>query len=1463
MLDLTFKHVCELIKKDGEQEPQLLEAVDVLLGLALVCSPLVAGPGLVAVLPTLGVKNELIKIGKSVFGRLVKKKDDDYLGRAERMETAYGLIVFTAFFDALDSQLPKTLREKIGSIDPHRPFLAKEASSKSRKTEALIPIIDTADGPLANTHFAFPHPTESLGEQIERHQHVWRQMGQGFNSFIQRLAFWDQENDKEKAQIIDVIQKVPDQVPRFFEAQYFELCRHFDDFAIWANLHEHSSTKQLIRDLSIRVKQHVKLSQGSQKTLDIGFSKLHSYILDLPETLKISQAKELVEGLTKYYKARVNDLIIEDKEDPEAGQPRLSFPRIVEAFIPQAFHVLRQVGKGRQLEHEDTWIGLPRRNDLGAFLVSYLSSPYSTDTPLLILGHPGSGKSLLTTVLAAQLMSKQFTVVRVMLRKVNAEAGVQSQIEEGIGQITGTISDPWAKLSSAFKNSPPLVILDGYDELLQASGKVFASYLKDVQHFQRNEAEQGRPVRAIVTSRVTLIDKATVPSGSTVIRLLEFDENQRKRWISIWNSTNSNYFREAQIEELGLPDKKEPGAEKILALAEQPLLLLMLALYDSQGNQLRKSKNLDRTRLYDSLLRRFVERERGKEKGFVDAKTGEKKKALDTEMQRLGIAALGMYNRRKVHILASELDDDLKFFALEKNLNVPDGYRPLSQADLLLGSFFFIHKSQAQHTVSAPEAHEEVSAFEFLHNTFGEFLTADFILRRSFAEVEALRAYQDNEALQADLDKRLNEADGFNKEWFSSLVYTPLFTRPVVMQMLREWIAHLLTERKLSEQEFLSTLDIIVLNQLKRLLNKREMPSIICKDTVQESFRAMFGDHPLAGHIAIYSINLILLRILVSPEAFVFDETKIETHEDGARPWDRLTHIWRSWFSLDNLNGITVVMTANREENEISIFAKEKFQVAESQNRLQTCLNVGISLGDNISSGLTGLILFDPSKTNELSINDIDKRLASEKFDLQFQVSLKRLFDIEARVDDENFEEFCHVAGITFEQALRSGKTHELEWIALCLRRVMQRWKFADLRSMYFGRDSDVLRRVLHPDMAAEIATQNPQAGIFLSQIAKDLGDREWTYRFVHDFFEDGFRRNHPIDVIERNPRLWISWLEFSREFSEDQFFFPMFENFSHELIDRFFNPRLFRELTYSNPQALLSWMMLAREFYGKPFSKRLEPEVFDYFMQSTELFDLSARQPHLLAAWLQIALELGVERFLKQVHPAILERLSDPQLGAELIDRVPQAGLKWIQVLRELDKNVSLQRYGRKIIERLFHHRSALDLSNLSSDSATVLIELAREIGSKALGSFTAEIVENLLHPRQLLTIAEKNPELAFTYLQWALELGASDFLMDRVNALFEQGLNQSSLTFLLRRKPSAFAFALRLARVTNSKRGIEVITRSLKGTSRNGKTSPETNVSQIVTALPISVLPDIYWLADHSNDTSLRCAVTSLTNQ
>jgi hypothetical protein len=53
-----------------------------------------------------------------------------------------------------------------------------------------------------------------------------------------------------------------------------------------------------------------------------------------------------------------------------------------------------------------------------------------------------------------------------------------------------------------------MVMLDGFDELLQATGVSQSDYLEKVAEFQRREADQGRPVAALVTSRTAVADRA-------------------------------------------------------------------------------------------------------------------------------------------------------------------------------------------------------------------------------------------------------------------------------------------------------------------------------------------------------------------------------------------------------------------------------------------------------------------------------------------------------------------------------------------------------------------------------------------------------------------------------------------------------------------------------------------------------------------------------------------------------------------------------------------------------------------------------------------------------------------------------------------------------------------------------------------------------------------------------------------
>jgi hypothetical protein len=93
-------------------------------------------------------------------------------------------------------------------------------------------------------------------------------------------------------------------------------------------------------------------------------------------------------------------------------------------------------------------------------------------------------------------------------------------------------------------------------------------------------------------------------------------------------------------------------------LAEQPLLLLMLALYDADANALQsRSAELGRTELYGRLLREFARREIRKH--TTELSGTDLDSAVETELLRLPVVAFAMFNRRAQWVAEEDLDTDL------------------------------------------------------------------------------------------------------------------------------------------------------------------------------------------------------------------------------------------------------------------------------------------------------------------------------------------------------------------------------------------------------------------------------------------------------------------------------------------------------------------------------------------------------------------------------------------------------------------------------------------------------------------------------------------------------------------------------------------------------------------------------------------------------------------------------------
>jgi hypothetical protein len=1330
--DLSFKDVCEFIKAD---DPSFLDAADKLLGLGLILSPLALGlppEATASVLGLIEVKNELVKLGKDLFEKVTRRKDEDTLAQQERMRVVYGLICYTAFFEAVDQVMPE-IKKPLGLQPEEKFLLSKGAVSRAQGKSNTQCSLDEAVELLEDWKVVFPHPVDSLERQNDQLLMLYEELSKGFMSFLQGLTVWESASHETKENVSKAARQLPQVALNCFEAQYYQLAAKFPEFSVWSNLQEHKKTRAQTDLLSAAMsdfhKQYASLvkatNKATNKSIDQGFLKLSQVIEAIPSQIEQFKANKALEDLGNYYKYVIEQPIIKDPYEAGEGAATLTFPKKSQTFIPQSFKVIRCTTGKERLENEATWINVKSRNDLGAFLISYLSSPYSKAAPLIILGHPGSGKSLLTQLLSARLWSSLHIPIRVELRDINAENDIPAQIHDQIRKdIDRNVR--WTDLTDYLSECTPIVILDGYDELLQASGKVFSGYLRKIQEFQEQQTGINKPIAAIVTSRITLIDKADIPLGATVIRLEEFDETRRNKWISFWNKTNQKYFKQAQIEPFELPANK-----KIIPLAEQPLLLLMLALYDSEENQLRKSKGLDQTLLYDNLIRRFIKREKLKDKSFRDLEESTRDVEVDKDMARLGVAAISMFNQRSLYIRSEQLNKALTFFKLERVVHDSSG-RSLSQAELLLGSFFFIHQSKSSQKSENPQERKLETAFEFLHNTFGEFLTAEFILRQVLNETNTLHDFKQNPRLKSALEQRLETPDGFSEAWFVSLIYTPLYSRPVILDMMREWLKHKLVASENNHETFLKDFDTIIANQINRLLTNKNLPSIMMggKETC-------FQELPLVGYISIYSLNLILLRTILSPEGFTFDEENISPHEDGTRVWDQLTYLWRSWFSLDNLNGLTAILAARREENKIFIKAKESFSLPSFSDRLDSLLAVSITLADNIVAGVTGLIRHSSlTERNALPLSEVQNRLESENIDLSLKILVERL---KCEFRQPSWQGRHGREQEILETAIRSlhvSRWSEPEDIADLIRLIRES------ENLHFN--NQFLEILLHEMPPFEhFLYEHPSLWFETAKLLRNSSNLLFSDYFIERFFS-----RVSISLFESlRPKLTLEIIQIAREVGDRK----IFERLSEVFLERL-HPRYLEEIS---PNGAVEVMRLAREIGDPRIFERLS-EVFLERLHPRYLEEIS---PDGAVELIRLISKIGDQRILDQLLEAFLETLNPRYLE----EMSPEAMVELMQLAQEIDNQNFLGGVSEAFIKWL-HPRYFV---RLSPDLMIELMRSARKVGNQKFIRRMLDVFIEGLHPRYYLRLS---PETVIELIELSKELDDQRMFKQMVGVFFEQ---------------------------------------------------------------------------------------------
>jgi hypothetical protein len=747
--------------------------------------------------------------------------------RTQRLQAAHAIIVITAFFEALD---------EIGL-----PFTAEEIEL-SREELLAVGSVERVPGLLIKTifHTGIAVPEVHLPyEQVLLSLHgYYTEIGEHLAAHLAGLEVWSRLDATRRDRARRSLDGLADAARARYEVLYRRLAEDFPEFAFWAGLGQHQATRDTLRTGTAAVRDDLRT----------GLAGLHRLLAALtPGRVPAHQLAAI---------SRINEAALGHAvADTEERLDGLIFPTLAEAYVDPAFRVVSAAAEV-DFSSEEWWDGVEVDDDLPGFLAGYLTSPRAVEAPLVVLGHPGAGKSVFTKMMAARLDSQGFLPVRVPLRRVPADAQIQEQIEQAVYGCTGERS-AWSDLSRSGGGALPLVLLDGLDELLQATGVQRADYLVQVAQFQWREAELGRPVAVIVTARTAVADRCRFPVRTLVVRLEPFDNRRVERWLDVWNSANAGYFTSRGIRPLSTRTALSHGE-----LARQPLLLLMLALYDADANALLDNKGLSTAELYERLLVRFAEREVDKRREGLPPR--ERREAVERQLLRLSITAFAMFNRGRQWVTAGDLDDDLAVL-LPAPPAPSSGFRsPLGPADLAIGGFFFVHRARASRD------REELRTYEFLHATFGEYLIARLIH-------QVLTEMADRDERPSALLGGSRAEDGL----FHALTsFAALSSRLPVLDFLLEK----------------SRGDARLPALLIQLFRTRE------ERTDRSYDRYSPVELPVVSRHAYYSTNLVLITTFLSGPWRVSELCR--PGGDPLRLWQSVAMLWRSVLTPQEWNGL-------------------------------------------------------------------------------------------------------------------------------------------------------------------------------------------------------------------------------------------------------------------------------------------------------------------------------------------------------------------------------------------------------------------------------------------------------------------------------------------------------------------------------------------------------------------------------
>lgn len=587
---------------------------------------------------------------------------------------------------------------------------------------------------------------------------------------------------------------------------------------------------------------------------------------------------------------------------------------------------------------------------------------------------------------------------------------------------------------------------------------------------------------------------------------------------------------------------------------------------------------------------------------------------IELEMEKLGIAALGMFNRGKLFLHVSELKKDLLHMNAEMPVYENVG-RMLEEAEVLFGSFFFIHHSKTGNENPVGKRRDETikeEAFEFLHKTFYEFLVADVILKYLIREIDSLDDLGHSRKKE-NYEKALNDPNHLSKQYYTALMYMSLCKDVAIIHMLTEWKESLIALYFPGERsDFDTVFEALFVKQIDLFHERILIPDIWVRNVNDDKKKMSY-----LQHCATYLFNLLILKTIINCE----QESRMELES-----WKKMAQFWKMNIPEEVILKFSAIFKVYRDEENVCV--KKDFFIREvKQEKLREVrLNMANFLQDEFAYDLC--ILHNNEMENH-SKQHCREELFKSGFDIEFEVVLGEIENLLLKG--------CEYVGLLMDN-IKRGTTILYErkiidsamvfnWL-MNINKLIEKTKFQSRNYKVVEGLSEIIFKEYGEDLSIVLE---------FFKVAKNITEDSRVQR--------QFESNYLVHWLYEQPKLFLNYVHSAKDYV-----------LNREMAYSFFGN--FKNIFYKDAESAIE---LFEMFYGFGVDMEMNSMLTWIWNWRDEI---CIKEPKaitkLLKFWIMINRKENVKEFLEENDVKIIEILNmNPEISADMLEIVQKVQIE------------------------------------------------------------------------------------------------------------------------------------------------------------------------------------------------------------